>query len=242
MREEHEIVLQVQKAQTDSKAADELIQKYLPFIKSETAKFLKYFPDEGQDELSIAMFAFYEAVLSYRREKGIFLKLAAVSIKNRLIDYRHKEQRHMGAVSLDMPDSKEDNRTLGDQLANEKDELEERHYRSATKEEIQEFSAQLETFGLTLSDVADNCPKQERTRLVCMEVLDYARRHPSLLDQLIKTRKLPLAQLAVGANVDRKTLERHRRYLVAILLAYTNGFEIIRGHLKMIKRKEETGR
>lgn len=67
MREEHEIVLQVQKAQTDSKAADELIQKYLPFIKSETAKFLKHFPDEGQDELSIAMFAFYEAVLSYRR-------------------------------------------------------------------------------------------------------------------------------------------------------------------------------
>ena len=46
----------------------------------------------------------------------------------------------------------------------------------------------------------------------------------------------------MGANVDRKTLERHRRYLVAILLAYTNGFEIIRGHLKMIKRKEETGR
>ena len=45
------------------------------------------------------------------------------------------------------------------------------------------------------------------------------------------TRRLPLAELAKGAGVERKTLERHRKYLVAILLAFTNGYEIIRGHL-----------
>ena len=43
--------------------------------------------------------------------------------------------------------------------------------------------------------------------------------------------KLPITQLAAGANVERKTLERHRKYMMAVLLAYTNGFEIIRGHL-----------
>ena len=40
-----------------------------------------------------------------------------------------------------------------------------------------------------------------------------------------------MAVLAEGAGVERKTLERHRRYLVALLLAYTNGYEVIRGHL-----------
>ena len=40
-----------------------------------------------------------------------------------------------------------------------------------------------------------------------------------------------MTELARGANVERKTLERHRKYLVAMLLAFTNGFEIIRGHL-----------
>ena len=43
--------------------------------------------------------------------------------------------------------------------------------------------------------------------------------------------KLPIAELAFGAGAERKTLERHRKYLVAMLLAFTNGFEIIRGHL-----------
>ena len=37
-----------------------------------------------------------------------------------------------------------------------------------------------------------------------------------------------------GSGVDKKTIERHRRYLVAILLAFTNGYEIIRGHLCQI--------
>ena len=55
---------------------------------------------------------------------------------------------------------------------------------------------------------------------------------------MIHSKKLPLAQLAAGSGTERKTLERHRKYLVAILLAYTNGFEIIRG-LHFMKRKEK---
>ena len=33
------------------------------------------------------------------------------------------------------------------------------------------------------------------------------------------------------SKTDKKTMERHRKYLVAVLLAFTNGYEIIRGHL-----------
>ena len=110
---------------------------------------------------------------------------------------------------------------------------------TAARTEIEEFSHQLESFGLTLSDIADNCPRQERTMDACMKVLDYAKSHPQLLVQMIHSKKLPLAQLAAGSGTERKTLERHRKYLVAILLAYTNGFEIIRGHLQFMKRKEK---
>ena len=68
----------------------------------------------------------------------------------------------------------------------------------------------------------------------CMAVLRFARENPALLEKLVKTKKLPLAQLVRGAGVEKKTLERHRKYLVAILLAFTNGYEIIRGHLRGI--------
>lgn len=48
------------------------------------------------------------------------------------------------------------------------------------------------------------------------------------------------ASFPIGLRGRRreKTLERHRNYLVAILLAYTNGYEIIRGHLSRIHRRE----
>lgn len=238
MKEEHQIVSQVLEAQSNSQAADELIAQYLPFIRSETAKFLKRFPEDGQDELSIAMFAFYEAAMSYRSGKGSFLKLAATAIRNRLIDHYRREQRHTGTVSLDEQSSDDGDSSLADRIGDERNGIEELHDRTATQKEIQEFTEQLQEFGLSLPDVADNCPKQERTLTACMQVLDYARRNPDLLDQLVKTKKLPLSQLTEGAGAERKTLERHRKYIVAILLAYTNGFEIIRGHLSMIKRKE----
>ena len=44
----------------------------------------------------------------------------------------------------------------------------------------------------------------------------------------------PWVRLAAGSGTDKKTMERHRKYLVAILLAFTNGYEIIRGHLCQI--------
>ena len=50
----------------------------------------------------------------------------------------------------------------------------------------------------------------------------------------MQTRRLPVGELVNGSGVDKKTIERHRRYLVAILLAFTNGYEIIRGHLCQI--------
>lgn len=235
---EHEIEKQICQAQTDARAADAFIAQYMPFIRSETAKRIKRYPADGEDELSIAMFAFYESIMAYRPGRGAFLKLAAAAIKNRLIDDARKQRRHSGHLALDAPSSDQDERNLKDCLADAANRIEEFHGKDAAQKEIGEFINQLAQFDLTLGDVADNCPRQDRTLTACMAALDHARSHPELLKQLIRTKKLPIAQLSAGAAVERKTLERHRKYVVAILLAYTNGFEMIRGHLCLIKRRE----
>ena len=91
---EHSIVGQVYAAKTDPEAADALIGQYMGFIRSETVKFVHAAPEDGhEDELSIAMLAFYEAVLGYEKSRGAFLPFAARAIRNRLIDHYRTERR-----------------------------------------------------------------------------------------------------------------------------------------------------
>ena len=61
-------------------------------------------------------------------------------------------------------------------------------------------------------------------------------RLPELLEELLQTKRLPVARLSAGSGTERKTLERHRKYMVALLLIYTNGYEIIRGHLTQVMK------
>ena len=229
----HELVEQVYAAKTDTEAADSLIRQYMGFIRAETAKYLHRAPIEGQDEeLSIVLLAFYEAILGYEKNRGAFLAYASRGIRSRLIDYYRKEKRHAEVTSLHEPVSDEKSDTLKiDHLEHPENEIEKSHHRSATRDETEEFGKQLLEFGISFSDVADNCPRQERTLQACRRVLTAARENPELLNELLRTKKLPIAALSDISKTDKKTMERHRKYLIAILLAFTNGYEIIRGHL-----------
>lgn len=227
----------VLESQQNPAAADKLIEDYLPFIRRETARSLGRVPQKEEEALSVAMLAFYEAMGRYTSGRGGFLALASLTIRHRLMDFARKERRHQGQVSLNAS-WEGDSITLEEQLPEKNDALRQRENRQAARQEIEEFSRQLGTFGLTLSQVADSCPRQERTMKACIQALDFARRHPEILEELVKSKKLPLLRLCLGAGVERKTLERHRAYMVALLLACTNGYEIIRGHIQYLKGKE----
>ena len=237
MQNEHQIIKAVYAAKQDLQKADTLIRDYLPFIRSEASKCTSKFCTEQDGEFSIAMIAFHEAILSYERERGAFLSYASMLIRSRLIDYQRKESRHQGHLSL-YAQNDEDDRTILDKLADERDVFEESANLEATKQEIEELSAVMEEFGVSFSDVADNSPKQARTLEACASAIRYAAENKQLLNELLKTKKLPMAELVHGSGAERKTLERHRKYILAMLLIQTNGYEIIRGHLKhVLKRK-----
>ncbi len=96
----------------------------------------------------------------------------------------------------------------------------------------------MQDFGVSFSDAADNCPKQDRTLDACAAAIRYAAENPKLLDELLRTKKLPLAQIVLGSGAERKTLERHRKYILVMLLIQTNGYEIIRGHLRRVLNRK----
>ena len=241
MQNEHQIIQAVYAAKESSAKADDLIRAYIPFIRSEATKFMSRLCTDQDDEYSIAMMAFYEAIMGYERGRGAFLSYAAMLIRSRLIDYQRKEARHQGHLSLYEENSGDDDRTLMDTVADSRDHFEESAVRDATRQEIEELSAVMAQFDVSFSDVADNCPRQERTLAACAAAIRHAVENPRLLDELLRTKKLPLAHLVSGSGAERKTLERHRKYILAMLLIQTNGYEIIRGHLRhVLKRKEES--
>lgn len=224
----------VSQAKKSRRAEDSLISDYLPFIRSETAKFLKRPPLDSDDELSIAMIAFHEAIHDYEETKGPFLPLAALNIHGRLTDYLRKEKRHMGHTSINAYVGDSDTE-VGEIIVSEEETHADRIIsRDATRQEIAELAKQMGEFGVSLTDVADNSPQQKRNKAICLHAMHYAMENTDILDEFLRTKRLPLAKLSDGNKAVRKTLERHRKYLVAVLLICTNGYEIIRGHLKQV--------
>ncbi len=237
MENEHQVVRAVYAAKSDIQKADELIRAYLPFIRSEVSRFLTRYCTDQDDELSIGLIAFHEAILGFSKERGAFLNYASMLIKSRLIDYQRKESRHQGQISLEA-DQGGDGRPLMEKLEDQEDCFEESANLEATKQEIEELAAVMKEFGVTFRDVTEHSPKQSRTLESCAKAVRFAAENRELLDELLRTRKLPLARLALGAKVERKTLERHRKYILAMLLIQTNGYEIIRGHLRHVLKTE----
>lgn len=73
MGEEHQIVRLVYEAKKSPEAADSLIGQYMNFIQAETVRFTQGAPTQArEDQLSVAMFAFYEAVQGYEGEEARF--------------------------------------------------------------------------------------------------------------------------------------------------------------------------
>ena len=227
MHTEHQIIKSVYEAKSDSAKADELISAYLPFIRSEASKHMAQSCTEQDDEYSIAMLAFYEAIMGYDKSRGAFLNYASMLIKSRILDYNRKEARHKGLISIYTNDN-EGEQSIADTIADTIDYFDKTITRESLSKEIEEFSAVLNEYGINFSDVADNCPKQTRSVDRCKKAICFAIKHSEILEELKRTKRIPMGEIVKGSGADRKTLERHRKYLLAMLLIETNGYDAIR--------------
>ena len=233
MQGEHVIIKEVYAAKVDVEKADDLIRRYMPFIKAEASRQTGRVCTEQDDEHSIAMIAFYEAIMGYEKERGSFMSYASMLIRSRIIDHKRKETKHEGQLSI-YAEEGEEGRLIMDELSDERDHIDEHIGLEATKQEIEELTRVLARAGVTFSDVADNCPRQQRTFSACMRAIRCGADDGELLDEIERTCRLPLKRISELSGVERKTIERHRRYIIAMLLIHTNGYEIVRGHLRHI--------
>jgi RNA polymerase sigma factor len=96
----------------------------------------------------------------------------------------------------------------------------------ARREEINLFLNDLTALGLTLKEVADASPKQAETRKICRRACRYLRVNPDLLQKAAGGR-VPMKELSELLEIHPKTLERHRKYLVACAVALNKEYHCI---------------
>ncbi|MCR4435168.1 MAG: RNA polymerase sigma factor SigI [Clostridiales bacterium] len=218
----------VENIKDDEQEINRLIEEYKPFIAScvekATGRYVRYGED---DELSIGLMAFVEAVKSYDRLKGNFLSFAHNVIRRRLIDYYRKEKKHCGTISLNGSANDGDGETeLG---------VEESIYQYSVEEiseyrrlELEELKKELWDWGITFFELVNVSPKHERTRRAYIKIIQFLMSQSELIDTVKQKRYLPIAEIEKGTGVPRKTIERGRKYIIAVLIILTGDYQYIK--------------
>lgn len=209
-----ELLQRLGRAKEDSRELEKLVADYLPFIKREVGKAAA--PKlEYDDKVSLGMLVFVNCVRQYDPKRGAFLSYTSVCIRNRLID----EARRLGGggtVFLSTDDEENAGASPEDRasLAAYDRQREQR----GLQEEISLLAGQLEAHGLSFGQLASICPRQKRSRALCAALARQVLGEGELLAAFRERGQLPRAELARRAGVSEKTVEKYRKYIVALLL------------------------
>jgi RNA polymerase sigma factor len=223
-----EMLQQIKKAQTDNLELSLMIRAYMPFIRKEVAR-TPVFQMEYDDRLSFAMIVFMNCVRQYDEETGGFLAFVSVCIRNRLIDEGKKISRYTTrTIPFAAREESEENCFENTRSVLEYDRDRER---LSLVEEIDSLAESLQEYGITLNNLSRICPKQKRSRKQCALLAREVVSDPVLKENFFKTRRLPQSELASRFGLSEKTVEKHRRYIVALVLIITGEFPGIRAYL-----------
>lgn len=227
-----ETVLLIQKG--DKELQNELIEQYKPFVAKTVSSVCKRYISENDDEFSVGLIAFNEAIEKYSTDKGSsLLAFAELVIKRKVIDYIRKEARNPYTVNLDLQEHEEgefsQSKIESELSIDEYTKAIEQEHR---KEEIVYFQHCLKDFNLTFAEILDQSPKHFDARqnaiMVAKEVVSDA----ELCHFLFTKKQLPVKQLEKKVAVSRKTIERNRKYIIAMAIILSGNFVYLKDYIK----------
>ncbi|HHW57456.1 MAG TPA: RNA polymerase sigma factor SigI [Clostridia bacterium] len=202
-------------AKKDPAEREKLIEEYTPFIIKQLSLFTnKYIDEKNSDELSIGLIAFNEAIDSFDNTKGSFLSFSSLLIKRRLIDFLRKSQQNI--VPLDLYIEKETDY-----------EAENR------KLEIISFVNLLSLYNITLEDLVKQSPKHSDTRKIATKIAYTICANPELLSYLKTKKNLPIKELTDVLKISRKTIEKHRKYIIALVIIISEDLPILKQYISL---------
>lgn len=217
----------------DTEVQNYLLKMYQPYIAKCVSEVCKrYIDPKRDDEFSVGLFAFNEAIQTYSSDKGSsFLSFAKLVVKRKVIDYIRFVQKTPATSSLDESYDEEKMENPAEIVAvNEKYQVEqEAWYR---REEIADFKDKLWEYKLTLTELTEASPKHKDARESAIRTAKILYNDEELREYVQLKRKLPIKDLVKKVDVSKKTLERNRKYILAIFIVLSEDYLYLRDYLK----------
>jgi len=215
----------------DNELRDKFIEDYKPFILSCASKAMKkYLEVENSEEFSIAMIAFNEAINYFdKSRKSHFLSFSELVIKRRLINYRKVESKNSNIYPFSYFGENEDN-NLESSMTEECIKLNFTQFEA--REEIIVFTQRLGEFGITLNDLIKKSPKHNDSKKMMIEIARIIAENDYLYEKLIRKMRIPMPELISHIKVNKRTVERNKKYIIAACIVLRSDLDIIKEFLK----------
>jgi len=197
-----------------------LLEEFKPFLHARVARYASsYGSDQREEFFSVAMLAFHEAVQGFVLDKGHFFPFANRVVCSRLIDvvrniYRHDEL----TVSLEDKGSEQ-----GMEESSTVRVLSTRTYavelqRELLVEEIEQFKAELSTWGITMEMLAKSSPKHKKLREDYKAAVAKMVASPDIVQIINIKRYFPYKEILKITKLPLKKLERGRTFILALFI------------------------
>jgi RNA polymerase sigma factor len=227
-----ETVLLIQKG--DKELQNQLIEQYKPFVAKTVSSVCKRYITENDDEFSIGLIAFNDAIEKYSTDKGSSLfAFAELVIKRKVIDYIRKEARQPYTINFELQEHEEgefsQSKIESDLSIDEYTKMIEQEHR---KEEITFFQHCLQDFKLTFAEIVEQSPKHYDARQNAIRVATKLVEDDELREFLFNKKQLPVKQLEAKVAVSRKTIERNRKYIIAMAIILSGDFVYLKDYIK----------
>jgi len=227
----------IEEAAADTQKMEELIIKYEPFILNCASSVTHRYITKSDDEWSIALLAFSQAVHHYHAEKGSFLSFSALVIRRRLTDYLRSETRRRSEIlaepALFHSEVSDHSFALQKEITNKT----KKSAQSELKLEIETVNEIFSSYGFCFFDLAACSPKAEKTKKSCAKVVCYILKNEFLLHHLQESKLLPIKIIEKNTNVPRKILERHRKYIIAAIEILSGEYPGLADYMRFIREE-----
>ena len=183
---------------------------------------------ESTDEFSVGLQAFNEAIDNYDKQKNDkFLPFASLVINRRVIDYIRKNMKFEKEYPFTFFEVDNQEEKIKKHFTDKKEDFTKK---IEVEEEIIGFKKQLAEFGIEMDEMVKFAPKHIDTKIMCVSIAKRISSDPNISKKIMGEKKLAINYIVDNFIVKRKTVEKHRKYILVLFLVFNSNLEVIKGY------------